>query len=417
MMDVKAVRRDFPLLSGGSSLAYLDNAATAQKPEAVLRAIRDFYETSNANPLRGLYALSQRATDAYEEAREAVRDFIGAGSAEEIIFTRNATESLNLVAYSYGSLLQAGDEIAVSVTEHHSNLLPWQQLAGRTGAVLRWIECDAAGIITEEAFRSALSERTRLVAMAQVSNVLGRENDIRTFARIAHEAGAVFVCDGAQSVPHMPVDVRALGVDFLAFSGHKMCGPMGIGVLYGRRELLEKMPPFLFGGEMIEYVTREGATWAELPHKFEAGTVNAAGAVGLKAAIDYYRAVGFDEIVRREEALSELAYRTLAGIPHLRILGAPEGAEDSAVREGAGAERHGIFSFTLDGVHPHDIAEILSADGIAVRAGHHCAQVLLQHLGVSSTARVSLAFYNTEEEILRLGESLRSVRRRMGYAE
>ena len=402
----KDIRADFPLLTARSDLAYLDSAATAQRPECVLRAEREFYETRNANPLRGLYEISQEATDAYEEAREKVRAFLGAESAEEIIFTRNATESLNLAAACLGSFLKPGDEILISISEHHSNFLPWQAAAERAGAKVRFAECDASGEITEEEFRSLLTPRTKIAAMAQVSNVTGREHPVARFAAMAHENGTLFVCDGAQSVPHMPVDVKALGVDFLAFSGHKMCGPMGIGVLYGRRDLLEKMPPFLRGGEMIEYVTRDGATWAELPHKFEAGTVNAAGAVGLGAAIDYYGEIGFDTIVSREEELSRKAMDALRAVPHLRMIGSDRAEE-----------HHGIFTFTLDGVHPHDIAEILSADGVCIRAGHHCAQPLMQHLGLNSTARASLMFYNTEEEIDRLAESLRSVRRRMGYAE
>lgn len=278
--------------------------------------------------------------------------------------------------------------------------------AERAGARIRFLECEADGSISEEAFRAQLNGRTRIVAMTQLSNVLGREYPIQRFAQIAHEAGAIFVCDGAQSVPHLPVNVGELGVDFLAFSGHKMCGPMGIGVLYGRKELLEKMPPFLRGGEMIEYVTRDGATWAELPHKFEAGTVNAAGAAGLAAAIDYYNELGFEWIQAREEALSRTAMEALRAVPHLELIGA-EKAE----------EHHGIFTFTMEGVHPHDIAEILSSDGVCIRAGHHCAQPLMQHLGVRSTVRASIMFYNTEEEIHRLAESLRTVRGRMGYAE
>ena len=405
-MNVEKIRKDFPLLMNEPELAYLDNAATTQKPECVLKAVDGFYRHDNANPLRGLYALSQRATDAYESAREAVRDFIHARSAEEIVFTRNATEALNLIAYTYGETLREGDEIALTVMEHHSDMLPWQQLAKRKGLVLRWIECDEEGRISAEAVRNAVNARTRIVAMAQISNVLGTLNDIRAFAAIAHESGAVFVCDGAQSVPHIPVDVQQLDVDFLAFSGHKMLAPMGIGVLYGKKELLERMSPFLYGGEMIEYVTREDSTWAELPHKFEAGTVNAADAAGLQAAIGYYRSVGFGEIVRREEELGKLAFDVLRSVPGLSVLGAKDAAS-----------HHGIFSFTLEGVHPHDIAEILSADGICVRAGHHCAQVLMKHMKTPSTVRVSVAFYNTEEEIRRMGDSLRTVRRRMGYAE
>ena len=404
--EIMNIRNDFPIFRDHPSLVYLDNAATTQKPSCVIEAVRRFYETENANPLRGLYDLAQRATAAYEESREAVAGFIGAASPEEIIFTRNASESLNLVAYSYGTFLKEGDEILISVMEHHSNLIPWQQLAERSGALLKFLECDAEGRITEKAFRAALTPKTRIVSMTQISNVLGVRSDIKTFVRLAHEAGAVFVCDGAQSVPHIPVNVRDLDVDFLAFSGHKMLAPMGIGVLYGKKALLEKMPPFLTGGEMIEYVTRESATWAELPHKFEAGTVNAAGAVGLRAAIEYYNRTGFDAIVKREEALGELAFDALSSVPHLHIMGSDQAKE-----------HNGIFSFSLDGVHPHDIAEILNADGVCIRAGHHCAQVLMQHMKTPSTVRASLAFYNREEDIERLAQSLKTVRRRMGYVE
>ena len=405
-MDIKEIRRDFPLFQNYPNVAYLDNAATTQRPESVLLAEKRFYEEANANPLRGLYELSQKATDAYEDAREVVRAFIGARSTEEIVFTRNSTESLNLIAYSHGTFLREGDEIAISVLEHHSNLIPWQQLAKKKGLKLQWIELDENGKITEEAFRKAISQKTKLVSLTLISNVLGTRNDVKKFAQIAHEVGAIFVCDGAQGVPHVPVDVNDLDVDFLVFSGHKMLGPMGIGVLYGRKELLDRMPPFLYGGEMIEYVGKDDATWAELPHKFEAGTVNGAGAAGLAAAIQYYENIGFEKIVKREEELGELTFRTLSEIPHVTILGAKDAAS-----------HHGIFSFMVEGVHPHDIAEILSADGVCVRAGHHCAQVLMKELKVNSTARVSIAFYNTEEEIIRLGESIRSLRRRMGYAE
>lgn len=406
-MITDAIRADFPLLASHPEIAYLDSAATAQKPAAVIAAEKSFYEESNANPLRGLYALSQRATDVYENAREDVRRFLNAGSTEEIVFTRNASESLNLVAYSWCSaFLRPGDEIAVTVMEHHSNFLPWQQAAQRTGASVRFIECDERGFISEEAFRAAVTEKTKLVAMTQLSNVLGVQNDVKRFAALAHEVGAVLVCDGAQSVPHIPVDVQALDVDFLAFSGHKMYGPMGIGVLYGKKKWLRKMPPFLFGGEMIEYVTREGATWAELPHKFEAGTVNAAGAAGLAAAIGYYESLGWDAITEREERLSVFAYDALRAVPHLRLLGPEDGKA-----------HHGIFTFTLDGVHPHDIAAILDGEGVDIRAGHHCAQPLMQFMGTPSTVRASLALYNTEAEILRLAESLSRVREKMGYGQ
>ncbi len=405
-MDLK-IRRDFPLIDAHPEIAYLDNSATTQKPESVLRAVQSYYLEENANPLRGLYELSVKATEAYEDAREAVREFIRAASHEEIIFTRNATESLNLLAYAATeAFLGAGDEILITIMEHHSNLIPWQQAAARKGAVLKFLEPDEEGYISEEQFRRMLGPKTKLVSMTHISNVLGVKNDVKTFARIAHENGSLFILDGAQSVPHIPVDVTDLDVDFLAFSGHKMLAPMGIGVLYGKRELLLNMPPFLFGGEMIEYVSREKATWAELPHKFEAGTVNVGGAVGLHAAIDYYKQLGWDTILEREAHLSCLAMEKLSAIPHLRILG-PKGGE----------EHHGIFTFTIEGVHPHDIATVLDTERIAIRAGHHCAQPLMQFMKTPSTTRASFAFYNTEDELDRLAESLRKVRREMGYQE
>ena len=405
-IDAK-IRRGFPLIHAHPEIAYLDNSATTQKPESVLRAMQHYYLEENANPLRGLYELSVKATEAYEDAREAVREFIHAASHEEIIFTRNATESLNLLAYAATeAFLGEGDEILITIMEHHSNLIPWQQAAARKGAVLKFLEPDEEGYISEEQFRRMLSPKTKLVSMTHISNVLGVKNDVKTFARLAHENGSLFVLDGAQSVPHIPVDVADLDVDFLAFSGHKMLAPMGIGVLYGKRDLLLAMPPFLFGGEMIEYVSREKATWAELPHKFEAGTVNVGGAVGLRAAIDYYKQLGWDTILEREAHLSCLAMEKLSAIPHLRVLG-PKGGE----------EHHGIFTFTIEGVHPHDIAAILDADKVNIRAGHHCAQPLMQFMKTPSTTRASFAFYNTEEELDRFVESLRKVRREMGYQE
>ena len=405
--NIEEIRADFPLLRANPKLAYLDNSATSQRPECVLRAVMDFYEKSNANPLRGLYDLAQNATEAYEAAREVVRDFLNARSAEEIVFTRNATEALNLVAYSYGGMvLQPGDEILVSVMEHHSNLLPWQQAAHRMSAVLQYVECDRDGRLTEERFRSALTDRTRIAAVTHVSNVLGWKNDIPAFARACHARNIALVVDGAQSVPHMPVDVQALGADFLAFSGHKLLSPMGIGVLYGKREHLMAMPPFLTGGEMIDSVSRYDASFAEVPHKFEAGTVNAGGAVGLAAAITYIRNLGFDYIEGRENALTRLAMEELQKIPFVHILGSDQAAE-----------HHGILSFTVEGVHPHDVAAILDAEQIAVRAGHHCAQPLHQYLGVMSSTRASIAFYNTEDEIRRLAGCLSEIRRKMGYAE
>ena len=399
-------KRDFPLLAGTAD-AYLDNAATAQRPRCVMDAQADFYLRHNANPLRGLYPLSVDATEIYEASRETVRGFIGAASADEIVFTRNTTESLNLVAYSYGlTHVKAGDEVLVSVMEHHSDLLPWQMVCRTTGAALKFIECAPDGSIDLAAVERLITAKTKIVAIAQVSNVLGREYPVAEIARLAHKKGAVIVVDGAQSTPHMPVDVRALDADFFAFSGHKVFGPMGIGVLYGKRALLDAMPPFLTGGEMIESVTRTGAVYAQLPHKFEAGTVNAAGAAGLKAALEYVSGVGFAEMQRRELALTARAMDALGAIGHVHILGSSKPEEHT-----------GIVTFTLDGVHPHDISEILASDGVCVRAGHHCAQPLLAHLGLNATVRASMAFYNTPDEIDRLAHSLSTVRERMGYGK
>lgn len=399
-------RNDFPLLMQ-NKIIYIDNAATSQRPQCVIDAEGDFYKNYNANPLRGLYSLSVEATEVYENAREVVRKFIGAEKSNEIIFTRNTTESLNLVAYSYGlSNVKKGDEIVVSIMEHHSDLLPWQMVAKTCGAELKFIECAKDGSIDLEKVKELITSRTKIVAMTQVSNVLGREYPVKEIAKLAHEKGAVMVVDGAQSTPHMRVDVTDLDADFFAFSGHKLLAPMGIGVLYGKEELLEKMPPFLSGGEMIDSVTRTSAVYAELPHKFEAGTVNAAGAAGLKAAIDYIEKVGFDYIGEREIALTSRAIEKMKKIPHVNIIGS-ENAD----------EHTGIVTFTIDNVHPHDISEILAADGIAVRAGHHCAQPLLTHLGLNSTARASFAFYNTEDEVDKFTDSVATIRERMGYGE
>ena len=311
------IRKDFPLFNS-ADVVYLDNAATSQKPECVIQAERDFYEKSNANPLRGLYALAEKATKEYEDARKTVADFIGAADSSEIIFTRNATEGLNLAAYCLSQImLKEDDEIVVSIMEHHSNLLPWQQAARRTGAVLKFIECSKDGVITDEAFENAITDKTKIVAMTQISNVLGSKNDIKKYASYCHDRGIVFVADGAQSVPHIPVNVQELGVDFLSFSGHKMFAPMGIGVLYGRKSLLEQMPPFLYGGEMIESVTRESAVYAEVPHKFEAGTVNASGAVALAEAIRYINKTGFDVIQEREDYLTKYAFEKMTAVNYI----------------------------------------------------------------------------------------------------
>lgn len=398
------VRQDFVLLQN-TDRVYFDNAATSQKPKCVIDAVQEFYEKYNANVLRGLYPLSVEATERYENARKTVQRFIHAACPEEIIFTRNATESMNLVAYSYGMAnLKAGDEILVSILEHHSNILPWQMVSRATGAKLVFLECEPDGTIPKEKMDEAFSEHTKLVAVTQVSNVLGCVNDIPELVKRARACGAVILMDAAQSAPHMPIDVQKLDVDFVAFSGHKMLAPMGIGVLYGKQELLEKMPPFLTGGEMIETVSRYDAVYAELPHKFEAGTVNAGGAVGLAAAIDYLESYGMDTLHAVEQELTAYLFRGMNAIPHIHVLGSQR--EDNHT---------GIVSFTVDQVHPHDISEVLSSDGMDIRAGHHCAQPLHDHLGIHSTARASLMFYNTKEEIDRFLESVSNIRRRMGF--
>ena len=403
---IEEIKRDFPIFQSGRFF-YLDNAATTQKPYTVLEAMKNYYETENANPLRGLYELSLKATEAYEKARVSVQNFLNAKSAEEIIFVRNATEGLNLVAQSYGrAFLKEGDEILITIMEHHSNLIPWQQIAKEKGAKLTFLEPNEEGLISLESFKKALNDKVKIVAMAEVSNVLGNRQDIETFVKLTHENNAIFVCDGAQSVPHRKVDVQAMDVDFLAFSGHKVYGPMGIGAVYGKKELLEKMPPFLFGGEMIEYVTKEDATWAELPHKFEAGTVNVGGAVGLEAAIQYIEKLGFSFIEEREKELSEYLMAGMKEIPHVHILGSEKGKN-----------HHGIMTFTIDGVHPHDIAEIMDSHKVCIRAGHHCAQPLMKFMGTPSTSRVSLGLYNTKEDVDAFLAALKTIRGAMGYGE
>ncbi len=396
--------RDFPILQNREYI-YFDTAATSQRPVQVMEAITDFYKKDNANPLRGLYEWSIAATEDYENAREKVAGFINAKRASEIVFTRNTTESLNLIAYSWGRAnISEGDEILVAVTEHHSNILPWQMVAGETGAKLVWLECDSDGVYSEEELASKISEKTKIVAIAQVSNVLGQPKPVKKIAEMAHAVGAVIVVDGAQSAPHMKVDVQDMDADFFVFSGHKMLGPMGIGVLYAKQALLEAMPPFLTGGEMIEYVTRDDATYAEVPHKFEAGTVNAAGAVGLAAAIDYLQMVGFDYIEAKEKELTAALLEEMKAIPFVEVYG----SEDP--------DAHcGIVTFNIEGCHPHDVSSILDSDHICIRAGHHCAQPLMQYMGVNATCRASLYFYNTVEEVRRFAESLKKVRRELGY--
>jgi cysteine desulfurase/selenocysteine lyase len=404
MSNVADYRKDFDILNSGDYV-YFDNAATSQRPNQVLDAVTSFYKTANANPLRGLYDWSMAATDAYENARKKVAGFIGADSTEEIIFTRNTTESLNLVAYSYGlDNVGEGDEIVITVMEHHSNMLPWQMVAKKNKAKLIYLEPDEEGVISKEEYESKISDKTKIVALGHVSNVMGVTNPVKEIAEYAHSKGAVVVVDGAQSTPHMKVDVKELGADFFAFSGHKMMAPMGIGVLYGRKELLENMQPFLTGGEMIEYVTREDATYAELPHKFEAGTVNAGDAVGLSAAIDYLEMVGFEAIRQQEEKLTKRLMEGLAKMPYIKVYGSKDPSKHC-----------GIVTFTMDGVHPHDMSSVLNDDHVCIRAGHHCAQPLMQFIGAGSTSRASVYFYNTEEEVDRFLEKLSLVREVMGY--
>lgn len=399
-------KKDFPLLAA-NDIAYLDNAATTQRPIWVLDAEREFYEKHNANPLRGFYDLATLATEEYERARESVREFINAGETAEIIFTRNTTESINLVAYSYGlNNLCAEDEILVTIEEHHSNLLPWQMVSKKTGAKLKFIECDEKGEISKQDILTAVNKHTKLAAMTHISNVIGRKNPVEELIGQVHKNGGVVLIDAAQSAPHMRLDVRELDADFLAFSGHKLFAPMGIGVLYGKKEILADMPPFLTGGEMIDSVSRQSAVYAPLPHKFEAGTVNAGGAAGLRAAIEYINDIGFEKIEERERKLSVLAFSEMKKTPYIHIIGSDDPQEHS-----------GIISFTIDGVHPHDISEILNEDGVAIRAGHHCAEPLLAHLGVMQTARASIVFYNTEDDIMRFTRSLGKIRRLMGYGE
>ena len=395
-------KSDFPLLARKPELAFLDSAATAQRPKVVLEAQKSFYETMNANALRGLYELSVQATEAIQAARAHVASFLGLDGkkdARDIVFCRNASEALNMVAGSYApTVLGPGDEVCITVMEHHSNLVPWQQACRAAGAKLVYMYPDDEGVIGEEEMRAKIGPRTKIVSAVHVSNVLGVENDVALMARIAHEFGAVMVVDGAQSVPHFPVDLTEIGCDFFAFSAHKVYGPMGIGVLWGRHELLDAMPPFLTGGEMIESVTEQGATWAPVPEKFEAGTQDAAGIFALDAALTYVENVGFDAMMAREQALVALCMRRLAELDFVRLIGPSDPAE-----------HHGVVSFNVCTVHPHDVASILDMDGVAIRAGHHCAQPLLAYLGIDSCCRASLAFYNDSRDIDRLVEGLKHV--------
>ena len=398
-MNPYEIRKLFPILDqevNGQPLVYLDSAATSQKPAAVIEAIEQYYRGYNSNVHRGVHTLGTKATDAYEGAREKVRKFINASSTEEIIFTRGTTTSLNTVARSYGGAnIKEGDEIVISYMEHHSNIIPWQQLAKEKGAVLKYIPLQEDGTISVDDARATITEATKIVSIMQVSNVLGVINPVKEIAQIAHDHNAVMVVDGAQSTPHLKVDVRDLDCDFFAFSGHKMVGPTGIGVLYGKKELLEKMEPIEFGGEMIDFVGLHESTWKELPWKFEGGTPIIAGAIGLGAAIDFLEEIGLDNIERHEHKLAAYAMEKMSAVEGLTIFG-PKDAE----------KRAGVITFNINDVHPHDVATVLDADGIAVRAGHHCAQPLMKWLDVSATARASFYLYNTEEDIDKLVSGL-----------
>jgi cysteine desulfurase / selenocysteine lyase len=403
-LDAHAIRADFPIfeqLIHGKPLAFLDSAASSQKPRQMMEAMTTFYETSYANVHRGVYVLAERATAALESSREKVRALVNAPDAREIIFVRNATEAINLVAYAWGmSNLGPGDIVIVSELEHHSNFVPWQYVAGRTGAQMRMLRLTEEGELDLSGLDAlAAGGNVKVVATNQVSNSIGTINPIEKLVAWAHEHGAIFVCDAAQSAPHLAIDVQALGVDFLAVSGHKLCGPSGIGALWGRGELLLAMEPFLTGGHMISSVRLEKTTWGELPHKFEAGTAPMAEAVGLAAAIDYLQAVGFDAIAAHEHELAEYALGRLGELPGITLYGPPAD------------RRAGIVSFNVEGIHPHDVAQILDMQGVAIRAGHHCCQPLMQKLGVAATNRASFYLYTVREEIDQLVEGLHTVQK------
>jgi cysteine desulfurase/selenocysteine lyase len=400
------LRADFPLLVNNPGLHYLDSAATSQKPKVVLDALRDFYETSNANPHRGAYALSVRATEVYHQSRVRIAQFLGVRDSDCLIFTRGTTEGLNLVASSWGMAnVSSGDEIVVTAMDHHANFVPWQVLAMRRGAKFRVCELTPDGKIDLNFLSGLLNKRTKIVAVSHVSNALGTINPIAEIARLVREkTDAILVCDGAQSAPHFPVSFDSLGVDFYAFSGHKMLGPMGIGGLIGKREILEEMPPYQTGGDMIEFVHDDRTTWNVLPHKFEAGTPNAANAVGLAAAVEYLDGIGMERVRSHERALMSAAQTRLATIESLHIYGPPA------------SERSGVLSFTLGDVHPHDLATILDGEGVCIRAGHHCAQPLMRRLDVPATARASFYVYNDESDIEALVAGILKAREIFGYA-
>jgi cysteine desulfurase/selenocysteine lyase len=399
------LRSDFPLLANNPRLHYLDSAATSQKPQVVLDAIRNFYETSNANPHRGAYSLSVRATERYHEARVRIAEFLGVRDVDCLIFTRGTTESLNLVAGAWGRAnINRGDEIIVTALEHHANFVPWQQLALEKHAKLRICELTEAGQLDLDNLRELLTPRTRVVAFNHVSNALGTINPVVEIVKLVrHNSDAITVCDGAQSAPHFPVSFDSLGVDFYAFSGHKMLGPMGLGGLIGKREMLERIPPYQTGGDMIEFVHDDHTTWNVLPHKFEAGTPNAADAVGLAAAVEYLGTIGMARVLEHERSMMVKAQERLTAIDGLQIYGPPP------------AERSGVLSFTMSDVHPHDLATILDGEGVCIRAGHHCAQPLMRRLNVAATARASFYVYNDERDIDALVAGIMKAREIFGY--
>ncbi|MHB8508566.1 MAG: cysteine desulfurase [Candidatus Dormibacteria bacterium] len=403
VIDVDAVRRDFPILDrtvqGGKPLVYLDSAASSHKPRQVIAALTDYYSRYNANVHRGIHSLSEEATDEFEKARRKVQTFINAEQAEELVFVRSTTEAINLVAQSYGQRLHQGDEILLTEMEHHANLVPWQLLAGRTGARLRFIPLDDEGALDLAALPALLGPRTRLVALSHMSNVLGTINPVAAVITAAHAVGAVVLLDAAQSVPHLPVDVRELGVDFLAFSGHKMLAPMGIGVLYGRRELLDSMPPVLGGGNMILTVELERSTYNQVPDRFEAGTPDVGGAIALGAAVDYLSTLGMENVRRHTDELCGYALDSLVALSGMMVYG-PTAATD----------RGAVIAFNFAGIHPHDLGILLDRDGVAVRAGQHCAQPLMRRLGIAATARASFYLYNTRDEVDELVSALHRAR-------
>lgn len=401
--SISALRADFPLLDqqvNDEPLVYLDNAATAQRPTPVLKRVLDFYQTDNANVHRGVHTLAERATADYEAARDKVQKFIHANKREEVIFTKGCTDSLNLVAATYGEQnIQAGDEIVISIMEHHSNLIPWQQLAIKKGATLKYIGLTKEGELDMADAAAKVTDRTKIVAVTHASNVMGTVPPLKQLAKLAHEHGAIIVGDGAQAIPHMKVDVTDLDVDFYAFSGHKMMSPTGIGVLYGKQALLEAMPPYQYGGEMIGSVTEQESTWAALPYKFEAGTQNIAGAVGLGAAIDYLTAIGMDRIEAHERELVQTVLPQLLAIEGLTVYGPTDPAKHT-----------GVISFNLGHLHPHDLATALDMEGVAVRAGHHCAQPLMNYLGLEASARASFYLYNTAADAEKLVSALKEAK-------